>query len=258
MQSMKRTRLVGITRTSEVSFLGSSDQRKINSIRRITKSDPSLAEVFAEPILDANGESISWYTDIPGSISAFNELSSSEKRFLEKSWKIVREKLKALREPLDAADRVILDNIIETPGVEALHLVGHQLLVTDWSSVRLGYRPKNKNIGIDLDPEPIVPDHTTEVPEVEEPVDTQKSDIGAQSAYNASNLDTEIEQNSAGQTLEVAGDPIEEKSLPKPKISFFYSLWFWASLFLVLCVLNWFLLIDACGVEGIQFLNFCR
>jgi len=144
---MKKTRLVGITKTSQVSLLGSSDQRKLNNIRRITKFDPSLAKVFAEPVLDANGESISWYTDLSGPISSYAELSSSDKRFLETAWEAVCEKLIALRDDLDAADRGILDNVVETPGSEALSLVGHELLVTDWSSVRIGYRPKNKNIG---------------------------------------------------------------------------------------------------------------
>lgn len=254
---MKRTRLVGITKTSEVTLLGSADQRKLNSIRRITKSDPSLAKVFAEPVLDANDETISWYTDLSGSISPYDELSSSDKRFLEMSWATVCEKLKGLRESLNSVDRVILDNVVEIPGLAALHLVGHELLVTDWSSVRVGFRPKNKNIGIDLYSEPAEQGARSHDRHVED-VSVQKSN----------DKDLGIAELEVAQDLEISPNNFDEQQAPlgndtndnrsEPKKGFFYSLWFWGSLFLILCCLNWFLLIDACGVEGVQFLNFCR
>lgn len=255
---MKRTRLVGITKTSKVSLLGSSDQRKLNNIRRITKSDPSLAKVFAEPVLDANGEIISWYTDLSGSISPYEDLSSSEKRFLETTWETVCERLKALREGLDAADRVILENVVEILGPEALHLVGHELLVTDWSSVRIGYRPKNKNIGIDLNPEPVVHD-TRSTDEFFDEISDPKSTDATLDAPKVEPLkEPDAQTNSVGENTQAPLDNSVDRPIDKPRTNFFYSLWFWGALFVFLCFLNWFLLIDACGVEGVQFLNFCR
>jgi len=255
---MRRTRLVGITKTSQVSLLGSSDQRKLNNIRRITKSDPSLAKVFAEPVLDANGETISWYTDLPGSISPYEELSSSDKRFLETTWEAVCEKLKALREGLDAADRVILDNVVETPGSEALYLVGHELLVTDWSSVRVGYRPKNKNIGLDLNPEPVVHDSRSTDENFDEVSDPKLTDATPDAPKVESPPYPEALTDGVDEHTQAASDPSTDRPIEKPRTGFFYSLWFWGALFVFLCFLNWFLLIDACGVEGVQFLNFCR
>lgn len=255
---MKRTRLVGITKTSQVSLLGSLDQRKLNNIRRITKSDPSLAKVFAEPVLDANGETISWYTDLSGSISPYEELSSSDKRFLETTWGAVCEKLKALREGLDAADRVILDNVVETPGSQALYLVGHELLVTDWSSVRVGYRPKNKNIGLDLNPEPVVQDTRSTDENFGEIGDPKSTDASLDLPKVEPLKDPEALTDSVDEHTQVSSDVSTDRPIDIPRTGFFYSLWFWGALFVFLCFLNWFLLIDACGVEGIQFLNFCR
>jgi hypothetical protein len=254
---MKRTRLVRTTKTSEVSLLGSSDQRKLASIRRITKSDPFLAKVFAEPVLDANEETISWYTDLSGSISPYEELSSSDKRFLDTSWKSAREKLHGLRDSLNAADRVILDNVVETPGVMALHLVGHELLVTDWSSVRVGYRPKNRNIGIDLDPETFVEDIESDEKHIKDLYDPSSSDEVLKVAKVDANTHQDIPPKSTDEQQQAPLDYEEMGPLSKSQTSFLYSLWFWGSLFVLLCCLNWFLLIDACGVEGIQFLNFC-
>lgn len=255
---MKKTRLVGITRTSDVSLLGSSDQRKLNSIRRITKSDPSLARVFAEPVLDANGETISWYTDLPGSISHYEELSNSDKEFLETSWATVRKKLEGLRENLNSADRIILDNVMETPGLDALHLVGHELLVSDWSAVRVGYRPKNKNIGIDLDPQPVASDP---IP----PINPSKN-IDEMQPFLKEITSEKPNQTQNKENAYKSNDDLQEplpqeqtKQVAESSESKFYnSLWFWAALFVILSCLHWFLLIDACGIEGIHFLNFCR
>lgn len=255
---MKRTRLVGITKTSQVSLLGSSDQRKLNNIRRITKSGPSLARVFAEPVLDANGETISWYTELSGSISPYEGLSSSDKRFLETSWEAVRKKLKDLRADLNAADRVILDNVVETPGLEALYLVGHELLVTDWSSVRVGYRPKNRNIGIDLNPEPIIHDISTVDKKNADFIETEANQVYLDTPKVEAVKEPDVQTNSVSENRQTSLDHSADTPIDKPRTNFFYSLWFWGALFVFLCFLNWFLLIDSCGVQGIQFLNFCR
>lgn len=255
---MKRTRLVGITKTSQVSLLGSSDQRKLNNIRRITKSDPSLARVFAEPVLDANGETISWYTELSGSISPYEELSSSDKRFLETSWEAVREKFKDFREDLNAADRVILDNVVETPGLEALYLVGHELLVTDWSSVRVGYRPKNRNIGIDSNPSPILQDISAVDKKNAVFSETEPNPIYPDSPKFEAVKEPDVQKNSVSENTQNFLDHSADRHIDKPRTNFFYSLWFWGSLFVFLCFLNWFLLIDSCGVQGVQFLNFCQ
>lgn len=253
---MKKTRLVRITKTSEVNLLGSSDQRKMNSIRRITKSDPALAEVFAEPVMDVGKEIISWYTDLPGSISAFSEVASAEQKFLESSWDTVCRKLRALGGHLEAADRIIIDNITEVPSLESLYLVGHGLLVTEWSAVKVGYRPRNKNLGIELDPEPLVStlatgDEDLVVPELSS-IQVEDRVVGGFVKQHGSEVGYDVSSNPARDLTDV-----EKTALSKSEHGFLYSLWFWGSIFLLLCVLNWFLLIDACGVAGVQFLNFC-
>lgn len=255
---MKRTRLVGSKKTSQVSLLGSSDQRQLNSIRRITKLDASLAKVFAEPVLDANGETIYWYTDLPGPIFPYEELSSSDKQFVEESWEAVCQKLKGFTESLNAADRVILENVVETPGVEALHLVGRELLVTDWSSVRVGYRPKNKNIGIELDPKTIVQNLKSDHEYLNDEPHIQPNTKDLESVFPEPSSSLVFDPNRLDQPHQAPGDDKTISHITDAKTGFFYSLWFWGSLFFFLCCLNWFLLIGACGVDGVHFLNFCR
>lgn len=255
---MKRTRLVGITKTSQVSLLGSSDQRKLNNIRRITKCDSSLVKVFAEPVLDANGETISWYTELSGSISSYEQLSTVDKRSLEISWEAVCEKLRASREGLNASDRVILDNLVEIPGLDALYLVGHELLVTDWSSVRVGYRPKNRNIGINLNPEPVVHKSISTDESFEDLSDLRFIDADRHTPNGEVVKDLDIPINTVDEQTQASSDRSAERPINKAKTNFFYSLWFWGTIFVFLCFLNWLLLIDACGVAGVHFLNFCR
>jgi hypothetical protein len=254
---MRKTRLVRITKTSEVNLLGSSDQRKMNSIRRITKSDPTLAEVFAEPVMDVGKEIISWYTDLPGSISPFSEVAAAEQKFLENSWDNVCRKLRALCGQLEAADRIIVENIIEIPGSDSLYLVGHGLLVTEWSSVKVGYRPRNKNLGIEFDPEPFVPMPAAEDEDLVVSV-LSSTKVGDQVIGGVEQEHVRDVGDNGSPYLAKDLSDVEKIALSKPERGFIYSLWFWGSIFLLLCVLNWFLLIDACGVAGIQFLNFCR
>lgn len=254
---MKKTRLVRITKTSEVNLLGSSDQRKMNSIRRITKSDPALADVFAEPVMDVDKELISWYTDLRGSISPYSEVSSAEQKLLENAWFDFCRKLRALGGQLEAADRLIVENITEIPGPDSLYLVGHGLLVTEWSAVKVGYRPRNKNLGIDLDPEPLPSMLAAEVEDLvvsDTPISKDGNQVvGGVEKDRASEDENIVSPNLARDLTEV-----EKPSLSNSASGLMYSLWFWGSLFLMFCVLNWFLLIDACGVAGVQFLNFCR
>ena len=256
---MRTTRLVRVTKTSEVSLLGSSDQRNMNSIRRVSRGDASLCAMFAQPVLDSNEETLSWYTDMPGSISSYADLDALQQKFLEDAWSEVCSRLVASRRYLETADRIILENVIQIPSFNSLYLVGRELVVTEWSSVKVGYRPRNKNIGIDFDsgssrnalqetsnlssddPASEFLLDITDQPATEPILDVSFKDKGKEEKFFRSDS---LDHDEAG---------VEEHY----KYGVLYSLWFWFVLLIVLSVLNWFLLIDACGVSGIQFLNFC-
>lgn len=254
---MKQTRLLRITKTSEVRLLGSSDQRRLISIKRITMFDPSLEKVFSEPVMGSSKEAVSWYTDLPGSISSYEELSAEEKQLLSKNWEVVCRKLLKLSDQLDPADRLILENVIQIPSLESLYFIGNELVATEWSAVQAGYRPRNKNIGIDLDAVPVFQEALSDVIQATELAKSQpdKNPIDVEETQSVDDLT--VEPRTAPEEARDFIEQTENNRFDVSKAGFFYSLWFWGALFVILCFLNWFLLIDACGVHGIQFLDFC-
>ena len=254
---MKYTKVVRVTKTADFKTLGSSHQRTLNNIRRITRSAPELFIHFAEPVYDADKEMISWHTALPGATASYLESNSEKRALILEKWKKLTKQLKEISESLSDADRSILENIIQIPNKNSLHLVGDELLVTEWSYREKGNRPSNINIAIDIDPKiTISTGDGNEDSSAKEPSDSAASDIVEPP------LAEPFEKPQTTRVVdERQGSPVTDEEGGQPKQSdnkFWWSLWFWVPLFFVLCVLNWFLMIDACGVEGIQFLNFCE
>ena len=260
---MKYTKVVRMTNTADFKTLGSADQRTLNNIKRITRSVPELFVHFAEPVFDADKERISWHTTLPGASASYSELNLEKRAEILEKWKKLTKQLKEISGSLSDADRIVLGNIIQIPNENSLYLVGDELLVTEWSYREKGYRPSNINIAIDLDPEtPMSSGDGNEGSSVKEPPDSTDtsentdSDIAEPRLAEPSEEPQPTSVADEGQSGSVKDEECEQ--LKQSENKFWWSLWFWVPLFFVLCVLNWFLMIDACGVQGIQFLNFCE
>jgi hypothetical protein len=130
-------------------------------IARILKSEyPSetLADMFAEPLLnDIKGE-ISWLTARSGPIKRLSELSVNERKALAGQMTSASEKIQRLISKLEksagshSSGIVALRNMLISPGLEtSLYSVNGAVVLAQWGCIPYGTDPKNFDVIVECE-----------------------------------------------------------------------------------------------------------
>lgn len=138
-------RLSRITPLRSVRIKGVYGQTILDMHQQLTrildKRQYGLGHVLAEPSVNTARGEILWYTRAEGEIRAFTSLSDDEKVAIQESLSTERDRIEAIAEGLKNtnqkeriadADGFLRALTLDALPVEALFLVGDQVVVTDW------------------------------------------------------------------------------------------------------------------------------
>jgi hypothetical protein len=243
------------SRTADLSPLGNERQHEFIEISEAL-GDEQLLAYFAEPVMLENREKIDWYTDQKGPSESYKNLMSADQlKVRSKLQELVCTLNLKAKNASSVEKSIILKNIQSIPDEDSILVVGDQIVLVNWSYKKRSHRQKNLTIG-EFSNETM----KEETPTVEL-VNVEKKSINDNKSY-------EIEDNSAAEKNEKPkveektkkDSLIENHTNPAAEIShinIWEQNWFWAVIFLCLLVLLVLLLKDACGVNGLWFLDFC-
>ena len=203
-----------------------------------------------------NREKIDWYTDRKGPSASYKNLMSEDQlKVRSKLQELVCTLNLKAKNASSAEKSIILKNIQTIPDEDSILLVGDQIVLVNWSYKKRSQRQKNLTIGEFSNGAMKEETPTVELVNVEKKLinEDKNYEIEDNSPTEKNDKPKVEEKNKKGSSVENHTKSAAEIS----NINIWEQNWFWAVMFLCLLVLLVLLLKDACGVNGLWFLDFC-
>ena len=264
--SRNYSRLIGTTKTADLSALGSNQQRDLDYIQTLI-SDKNILGYFAEPVINQNNEKIDWYTNATGQIKLFKELTEADQANVKEKLNKLTAKLTNYSDKVkNNFDKLTFNNLCKIPDTNSIVKVGNQIVIINWAYQLRKSRDVGANLenfaGLTNPPDTIELERNDvqakQFPSEIEPIPVDIVEVATVEPVISAPVDT------VGAERDLppgSSSPQDSSTTHQPALKNFQrwmkKYWVWLFIFTILLVLNVILVRDACGIRGITFLNFC-